>query len=268
MVLPSSVASWPWCHVQLWLCFVCIGGHCGLAGPSPVSGWEVSQKSAKQTSTPHLFLGSFLIQWREINVFSLDFIIFWMSMLGWDESCSLLAGREWSMKGSDIGVYIVNIYILTNESKPILLHLPRFSAPSGNTLVGSLRVLPQGGSWHRDGRCPSYGQPRCALMERGTFLPIKTGQGAQKYPRGYSLPPAQGSKWHWRTVPDVLARRTLFQTQGLSFHHFGESFKLFPCKWKSCCGFHIESAYYSVIIFLFAWALLPTFPSVSFTPPT
>lgn len=50
------------------------------------------------------------------------------------------------MKGSDIGVYIVNIYILTNESKPILLHLPRFSAPSGNTLVGSLRFLPQGGS--------------------------------------------------------------------------------------------------------------------------
>lgn len=46
------------------------------------------------------------------------------------------------MKSSDIGVYTINTYILTSESKPIFLYLPRLSAPSGNALVGTLRVLP------------------------------------------------------------------------------------------------------------------------------
>lgn len=66
-----------------------VGGCCGLAGLCPVCGWEVPQRSAKQTSKPSLTLSSFCIQWREINLFRhLDFM-FWMP--GWDKSCSSLA---------------------------------------------------------------------------------------------------------------------------------------------------------------------------------
>lgn len=143
----------------------------------PVCGWEVSQRSAKQTSTPCLTLGSFIIQQREINVFRDLGVIFWTSALGWDELSSPLAGWEWSTKSSGIEVSTVDSYILTNESKPIFLYLPRLSAPSESALVGSFGVPPQGGTGHRYGRCPSSRQPCRALMENGPFLPIRTGQG-------------------------------------------------------------------------------------------
>lgn len=121
------------------------------------------------------------------------------------------------MRSSD--VYTVNTYILTNESKPIFLCLPRLSTPPENALVGSLRVLPRGGTWYRHSRFPSPRQPHWALVERRPFLPTKIGQGSSETPPW--LPPApcteqqvtpEDSPWH----PDIL---TSWQDGQLSSHN-------------------------------------------------
>lgn len=105
-----------------------------------------------------------------------------MYMLGWHESCSSLAKWEQGVKCSDIGVYTINTYVLTNESKSIFLYLHRLCAPSGNVLMGTLRVLPQQGTWHRYGRYSSSWQPCWPFVEREAFLHIKTQQGNPETP--------------------------------------------------------------------------------------
>lgn len=152
------------------------------------------------------------------------------------------------------------------RAQPALLYPPTLSAPAGNALVGSPREPPYGGALYRFWRSSS--QPRWTLVERGPFLPIKTGQGN---PETVPWLPSASSLGQQETLEDspwCPGKRKIFLAMRPELSSLWWAFSIISLQTKIWCSFHIEPPYYSVIIFIFAWAFLQTLPSASFTPPT
>lgn len=109
------------------------------------------------------------------------------------------------------------------------------------------------------------GSPAELSWKGGYFLLLKQCGGAQKHPLGYPLPLVRAGSATSEERPALCQEGHCSRQEGWAFIVLLSGF--FPCKQKSHCGLHVVS-FYSVTTFLLAWALLPTLPSVSFTPAT